>query len=567
SGQYGKGRRTGLSDSCGGGTFRWDAAGRLALEKRVLDGFTYITQTTYDALDRPYQATLPDGEVLTHTYGPHGLLSQLSSSLGPSLVSGVQYNALNLPKSFILGSSPSETTVAQTYYGLDGVGLTGGCMVSMLTLKVMRSYYGLDGVGLTGGVYGALRSLQWPPSPNALLVNRSMEYDPAGNVTRIIDGTQSPEGDLTYTYDHLDRLLSASGPGLSESYEYNQIGNLTRKNSQDYQYLDPAHKHAVSAVVGGSSYLYDANGSMTQHGTQTIKYDPQRRPVRLDSGGATVWRTAYDGDGVRRKRLDQSGTIHYLGAYERNVGNGLDTTEVVTKYYGATLGAVTRLIAFRKNGVLSWMGTDHLGSTIRVANASFASVDGMRYTLYGVSRDPGSALTTDHKFTSQVEDASIGLYWYHSRAYDPGLGRFVQPDSIVPEPGSPQALNRYSYARNNPLNRLDPTGHWDLSTYDGRQAARDYYAGLGIRVVVDDQGIYFPDTGITTDQDGNVTRFTGPEGPSSGGGGGGSSDIQRAIDFLANAYFGTGGANVPAVLSYDFEFLWELRRDLRAEYS
>ncbi|MBI4492108.1 MAG: hypothetical protein HY690_04885, partial [Chloroflexi bacterium] len=45
SGQYGKGRRTGLSDSCGGGTFRWDAAGRLALEKRVLDGFTYITQT------------------------------------------------------------------------------------------------------------------------------------------------------------------------------------------------------------------------------------------------------------------------------------------------------------------------------------------------------------------------------------------------------------------------------------------------------------------------------------------------------------------------------------------
>jgi len=25
------------------------------------------------------------------------------------------------------------------------------------------------------------------------------------------------------------------------------------------------------------------------------------------------------------------------------------------------------------------------------------------------------------------------------------LGRFIQPDTIVPEPGNPQALNRYSY--------------------------------------------------------------------------------------------------------------------------
>ncbi|MBI4492110.1 MAG: RHS repeat-associated core domain-containing protein [Chloroflexi bacterium] len=234
--------------------------------------------------------------------------------------------------------------------------------------------------------------------------------------------------------------------------------------------------HAVTQV-GSTTYAYDANGSMVQRGSQTIKYDPQRHPVRLDSGGTTVWRTAYDGDGVRRKRLDQSGTIHYLGAYERNVGNGLDTTEVVTKYYGTTLGNVTRLIAFRKDGTLFWMGTDHLGSTTRVADASFNALDGMRYTPYGVSRDPGSALNTDHRFTSQVEDASIGLYWYGSRAYDQALGRFVAPDTIVPEPGNPQAMNRYSYALNNPLRFTDPSGHvpstdmfdnWKASFYSDR---------------------------------------------------------------------------------------------------
>ena len=38
------------------------------------------------------------------------------------------------------------------------------------------------------------------------------------------------------------------------------------------------------------------------------------------------------------------------------------------------------------------------------------------------------------------------------------LNRWIQPDAIVPEPGNPQALNRYSYVLNNPLRFSDPTG-------------------------------------------------------------------------------------------------------------
>ncbi|MDH7487629.1 MAG: RHS repeat-associated core domain-containing protein [Anaerolineae bacterium] len=48
-------------------------------------------------------------------------------------------------------------------------------------------------------------------------------------------------------------------------------------------------------------------------------------------------------------------------------------------------------------------------------------------------------------------DESIGLYFYNARYYDPALGWFVSADTIVPEPGNPQALNRYSYVLNNPL--------------------------------------------------------------------------------------------------------------------
>lgn len=38
-------------------------------------------------------------------------------------------------------------------------------------------------------------------------------------------------------------------------------------------------------------------------------------------------------------------------------------------------------------------------------------------------------------------------------------GRFIQPDTLVPEPGNPQALNRYTYVLNNPLRYADPSGH------------------------------------------------------------------------------------------------------------
>lgn len=75
---------------------------------------------------------------------------------------------------------------------------------------------------------------------------------------------------------------------------------------------------------------------------------------------------------------------------------------------------------------------------------------------------------------------------YTARYYDPGVGRFISADTIVPGaealtiwpsdstaaglwgigsdgPGNPQDLNRYSYASNSPLRNVDPTGHITVS--------------------------------------------------------------------------------------------------------
>ncbi len=65
-------------------------------------------------------------------------------------------------------------------------------------------------------------------------------------------------------------------------------------------------------------------------------------------------------------------------------------------------------------------------------------------------------------FTGQrSEEAGLGsLYDYNARFYSPALGRFLSPDTLVPSPGNPGALNRYAYVGGNPIRYADPSGHY-----------------------------------------------------------------------------------------------------------
>lgn len=49
---------------------------------------------------------------------------------------------------------------------------------------------------------------------------------------------------------------------------------------------------------------------------------------------------------------------------------------------------------------------------------------------------------------------------YKARFYSPALGRFVQPDTIIPDHSDPQSWNRFGYGLNNPVIYSDPTGHF-----------------------------------------------------------------------------------------------------------
>ena len=116
----------------------------------------------------------------------------------------------------------------------------------------------------------------------------------------------------------------------------------------------------------------------------------------------------------------------------------------------------------KKEGALLCVVPDHLGGTLRVVDTSGNTIDDIRYHAFGATRSGGTNTPTDKRFTGQALDSYINMYHMGARYYDPALGRFISPDTIVPDPRNPQSLNRYSYVYNNPVKYSDPTGHYSV---------------------------------------------------------------------------------------------------------
>ena len=109
------------------------------------------------------------------------------------------------------------------------------------------------------------------------------------------------------------------------------------------------------------------------------------------------------------------------------------------------------MVAMDDGHGLKYFLTDHLGSVMAVVGNTGALIIQQRYLPFGGLRTlpapPPAIAPTDFGYTGQRNNTSTQLMDYKARMYDPALGRFLQPDSIIPGMGNPQSLNRFSYLR------------------------------------------------------------------------------------------------------------------------
>lgn len=58
-----------------------------------------------------------------------------------------------------------------------------------------------------------------------------------------------------------------------------------------------------------------------------------------------------------------------------------------------------------------------------------------------------------------IDDPGTGLAYLRAGYYDTSTGRFTTEDTWLGDIYDPLTLNRYAYAKNNPVNDTDPSGH------------------------------------------------------------------------------------------------------------
>jgi RHS repeat-associated protein len=398
-------------------TFACDDADRLI---RVGYSNGRFLEFEYDALGRRVRASDQDAFVLRYEYDTAGRLARLTDGQTNLLVRYTRDAAGRLSRKD-LGNGASTT------YAYDAA----SHLTSLVNLSPSNSVlsrfdygYGLQGFPVT------------MTTPEGVW---RCQYDAAGQLTKVI----TPAGrELAYQYDPAGNRLRATNDGLATDYSTNPRDQYTAAGAARFGH--DADGNLVRTELGVDTWLYtygDLNRLIevvTPQGRWAYEYDALGQRV------ATVR------DGQRSEFLvDPTGRGDPVAVYD---GAG----QLVRRYVHG-LGLVC---AIEASAQTAWYQFDAAGNTTDLTDASGSVLNRYVYLPFGERLSAVETVENPFQFVGEfgVMQDGHGLHFMRARYYEPGLGRFVQPDPV----GEAAGLNLYAYAKNTPLALVDPSGLQEL---------------------------------------------------------------------------------------------------------
>ena len=427
------GRLVSIFDGSGSESYSYDILGRVTQLSKVINGTTYPISYVYNLADELTQITYPSGRVVAQSVDAIGRLCAIGASgstcsSGTTYASSFAYNTAQELKGFNYGNGVS----ASFGYSNDRLQLTSlSYSVSGTTLYSLAFNYGSSNNGQIAGI------------------------------TDNVDGGRS----VVYTYDALQRLSSAVTNGSTNypkwglSWMYDRYGNRTAQTVTAGTAPSNSLSIPVANQISGTGFGYDANGNMTGDGLNTLTYDAENNLISAN-GSAGAGAYVYDGKGFRVRKCISNCTSptastvyifsgsNVIAEYVNGVGVSSPTREYI--YLGSTL-----LSTIDSTGT-KYQLADHLSP--RVTTDSSGNVVGQQgHFPYGEQWYAANTVSK-WQFTSYERDAESGNDYARARYHINRLGRFASPDPMSGNASDPQSLNRYSYARNMPIDLTDPTG-------------------------------------------------------------------------------------------------------------
>ena len=240
--------------------------------------------------------------------------------------------------------------------------------------------------------------------------------------------------------------------------------------------LKTAIREKGIAVEELCQYSYDTNRNQTDIKNtktgedQTYVYDAENRLSQVsmtkDGKTAVIQQNIYNGEGQRIQKVDGDETTNYyyqngVVAYTTDANGEQNSQNLI-----GTDGNVLATERFQQNATQYYL----YNKDIQESTSSLVKEDGSadatyRYTDFGETTINGDNKAENEVcYTGGIYDHSTGLYYLNARYYNPEDGRFVTEDTYRGETAKPETGHLYAYCANNPVNYVDPSGHFLVST-------------------------------------------------------------------------------------------------------